>query len=166
MLGRGHDVYGARLVPGDAYDLLAVGWSDRDGRGSGLYVWRVGDDAADLVYVVEPRLSLRQGDTGYVLVGPPGALTEDRYDGWVEGAGVADVGDATGDGLPDLALQEQGSGTGGCGKVRLLQNLDGAVRQTFESFDCDHKISIEKGRLLYATATHPKGCDYIHGCGI
>ncbi|MDQ4125626.1 MAG: hypothetical protein M3134_08515 [Actinomycetota bacterium] len=165
VLALGKDVYRARLVRGDTSDLLVVGWSDRDGRGAGVYVWRVDGRSVELVYVVEPRVSLRDEDDGYVLVGPPGALVEDGYDAWIEGAGVADVGDATGDGLSDLALQEHGLGTGGCGKVRLLQNLDGTVRQTFESFDCDHSLSIEGGRLLYATATHPKGCDSIHGCG-
>lgn len=164
-LARGHDVSSARFVPGGDYDLLTVGWTGTDERRSGLYVWRVGERSADLVYVVEPHIDLRDEDAGYVLVGPAGAETKDRYQGWIAGVGITDVGDATGDGLPDLALQESGTGSGGCGKVRFLENLDGALRETFQSFDCDHSIAITKGRLVYGTAARPKGCNAIHGCG-
>lgn len=164
-LTRGQEVFEARLVQGDDHDLLVVDWNDPDGTRSGVYVWRVGDGSLELVYVVEPHVDFESAAAGHVLHGPPGAETEDRYDGWIQWVELTDVGDATGDGLPDVALQERSSGSGGCGKVRFLENLDGALRETFRRFGCDHGLGIRRGRLVYATAAHPEGCEQIHGCG-
>lgn len=164
-LAPGQEVYRARILPGHEHDLLAVEWRDRDDTRSGVYVWRVDETSMELVYLVEPKVSFESAEAGYVLTGPPGAATEDRYGAWIQWAGIADSGDATGDGLLDLALSESGSGTGGCGKVRLLQNLGGTFRETYQHDDCSHSIEIAGGRLVHSTAADPKGCDQIHGCG-
>lgn len=164
-LAPGQEVYRARVLRGGEHDLLVVEWRDRDDTRSGVYVWRVNETSMELTYVVEPKVSFESAEAGYVLTGPPGAATEDRYGAWIQWAGVSDSGDATGDGLPDLALSESGSGTGGCGKVRLLQNLGGTFRETYQHEDCNHSIEIAGGRLVHSTAAHPKGCDQIHGCG-
>lgn len=169
----GREVFETKLLAGGEYDLLAVSW--RDGGGavvSGLDVWRVRRDAdpsarrlSELVYVVEPHPSYDGAVSGYVLHGPPTSPRREPADPGTTSVHIAAVGDATGDGFEDLAIQQFGQGSGGCGAVKLLQNTGAGLREVYHREDCNHGIEIRRGRLVRSRAAHPPGCDHIHGCG-
>lgn len=173
LVPTGREVLETKLLEGGAYDLLAVSW--RGGGGavvSGLDVWRVGRDADpsarrlwEVVYVAEPHPSYDGAVPGYVLHGPPTSPRREETDSGATSVHIAAVGDATGDGLEDLAIQQFGQGSGGCGAVKLLQNTGGGLREIYHREDCNHGIRIERGRLVRDRAAHPRGCDQIHGCG-
>lgn len=164
LVPRNRSVFETRLLPGDPYDLLVVQWHEHDGGVTltGLNVWRVpADDASsatdparwELVYVAEPLPSYELDHASYVLHGDPASPTREEVD-FIQMIDIADVGDATGDGLPDLAIQQYGQGSGGCGAVNLLQNLDGSLRETFRRADCIHGLAIERGGLVYTKSPH------------
>ena len=163
LVPAGRSVFETRLLRGSVYDLLIVAW--RDGVVSGIDVWRVQARPADpavgarpsweLVYLVEPRPDFESWeDPGDVLIGPPWALRRVDVQDAVIMAEVAAIGDATGDGLHDLAIVERNGGSGGCGTVRLLQNLGTTLRETFHRNGCIHSLEIEHGLLVYSNGFH------------
>jgi hypothetical protein len=162
------EVFETRLLHGDETDLLVVQWHESSSiTKTGIAVWSLGAEGSwDLAFVVEPRPDFTSAeDPGDVLIGPPGAaeLVDSSYG--VIRADVVATADATGDGAPDVVVQEMGSGSGGCGTVRLLQNMGTTLRETFHRDGCNHGIGIEDGLLVYGRAVYPKTCHNIHGCG-
>lgn len=162
-----------RLVAGPDRDLLIVEWNQERVSGealprSGLQVWSLmGRPTAaatwrasdwQLIYAMGP-----DPGAGVMLVGPPDAQLRESSD--ASSAWLAAVGDVTGDGMPDLAIQQWNSGSGGCGVVRVLENSTSGLNEIFRRDDCDHSISLGQGLLEYTTAIWPKGCRTAHGCG-
>ncbi|MDQ3914660.1 MAG: hypothetical protein M3323_04905 [Actinomycetota bacterium] len=165
----GRAVFETRLLEGTPHDLVVVSWHKNVGgtTRTGLDVWRVARGATpawELVYIAEPHPSFELDRASYVLYGPPDAPAREEVD-FVQRIDIADTGDATGDGLDDLAIWEAGSGSGGCGHVKLLANTGDTLRETYRHEGCDHGLAIKRGRLVLGEAWHPRGCDQIHGCG-
>ena len=170
----------ARLVAGSAHDLLAVTWrvekyGPQFASRSGLEIWRLSDRSSldlrgsiatkwELVYSIQPRPALDENPVNsYLLSGPLGQQT--REESFSTSVFIADVGDITHDGMPDLAIQDSGSGSGGCGAVRVLDNSASGMREIFHRSNCDHHIYIKTGSIGYRTAYSPPGCSSAHGCG-
>jgi hypothetical protein len=168
----------AQLVKGPAHDLLIVAWRvSRIGPHllprSGLEIWRLSDawplDQDDsvattwqMIYSIEPRPT--RDDSGTLIAGPPGSRID--LPSYSSTAFIADVGDVTHDGMPDLAIQDWGTGTGGCGVIRVLDNAPSGLREIFNRDDCDHHIYIKAGSIGYRTAYSPPRCrPAAHGCG-
>lgn len=165
----GRDVSEVRLLQGDSYDLVAISWHRSTSiLVSGIYVWRIPASGRTgtwkPVYIAEPWPSFELDQASYVLHGNPAAPTREEVD-IIQRIEISDVGDATGDGLEDLAIHEADAGSGGCGYVKLLRNVGGTLQEAYRHEDCDHGLSIKRGHLVLGQSWHPQGCDQIHGCG-
>jgi hypothetical protein len=74
------------------------------------------------------------------------------------------VGDATGDGGPDVLVAFETGGSGGCADWQLLSTHSGTVRRVLSRSTCDGGVSIDHGLIQIKRAVHGTGCS-IHGCG-
>ncbi|MFN2588287.1 MAG: hypothetical protein ABR613_09255 [Actinomycetota bacterium] len=167
----GREVSQVNLLRGALYDLLVVDWNEglETITLSGIDVWRVPRTAErrgrwELVYIAEPHPSFELDRPSYVLSGPPTSPTREEVE-FIQMIDSADAGDATGDGLEDLAIREMGPGSGGCGYVKLLRNTGDTLQEVYRHEDCDHGLAIKRGHLVLGQSWHPPGCDHIHGCG-
>jgi hypothetical protein len=167
----GSRVSRARLLD-ESSGLLVTEWATEDRGGalplSGFDIWRIEGttnsipDGLDRIYsaVPDPRAEELE-------IGPPGRTSiEASLSSYIS---VAEVGDVTRDGMVDLAIQDSGSGSGGCGVARLLSHNGTGFRELFRREDCDHGISIRENRLVYQhSISSPKICKppTAHGCGI
>jgi hypothetical protein len=164
---RGRKVFETRLLTGCDDDLLVVSWHDPGpATFSGIDVWSVSREnrSWELVYIAEPRPSFELDTPSYVLHGSPDAPVREEVE-FVQLIDITDTGDANGDGLEDLAVQETGAGTGACGFVKLLRNTGTTLEEAYRHEGCNHGLSIERGHLVLGEAWRPKGCENIHGCG-
>ena len=174
----GAKVTGFHNVPTGSGELAVVSWatgeySDRDR--AGLFVWSsaeteetslgrlVRGTSWDLIYTIDIRPVKGHGATARVAAGPPASQVVQPSH--ADRAGLNEAGDVTGDGVPDLLTMEGNSGTGGCGRWRVLENEGSSVREIFSIEDCELSIAIKRGALRIDSAIYGKGCKSIHGCG-
>jgi hypothetical protein len=150
---------------------VAVAWStDTAGlpERSGVFVWEPAGGAVAAPGVADDwqlafGVNLVAGKR--VTVGSASAATTAASD--LLRAGIADVGDVTGDGYRDVLTFEDSTGSGGCGTWRVVAATGGSVQQVFERTTCEADLSIDRAGLLRVRqAFQPAGCRNIHGCAI
>ena len=114
-------------TPGDPIDQIAITWLDGapPDRRNGLIVWQrfEKDPAWHAVY----------------------AFTDPARTGVF---GIrAEVGDVTGDAIPDLLSFEDVGGSGACGRYRVVASTDGDATEIFRRDTCDTQLAISSGDL-------------------
>ena len=150
---------------------LAVAWAtDTDGLPdrSGVFVWEpAGGSIAAPGVSGDWRLAFGINLLGGERVTVGSAATATTAPSDLARAGIADVGDVTGDGYRDLLTFEDSTGSGGCGTWRVIAAAGGSVQQVLERTTCEADLSITRGGLLRVRqAFQPAGCRHIHGCAI
>lgn len=163
LVPAGATMNSARRIRGDGVDLLIVTWSRDDPddhlhAGGGMRIYQIDEDGLSFVFEAHPN-----DQQTHLIVGPPHALQFEESTS--SGVFLVDSGDVTGDGMPDLAIQDWNHGTGGCGAVRVLETSAAGLHQIFHRADCDHHIYIKASSIGYRTALSPPGCSSAHGCG-
>jgi hypothetical protein len=68
-----------------------------------------------------------------------------------------DVGDVTGDAVPDTLTFEDQGGSGGCGVWRVIQSGVGFAISILRRMTCDTQIQIASGTLMVRTAVYGPG---------
>jgi hypothetical protein len=68
-----------------------------------------------------------------------------------------DVGDVTGDAIPDVLTFEDKGGSGGCGDWRVVQSGAGFATAILRRSTCDTQIEIASGRLRIRAAEYEPG---------
>jgi hypothetical protein len=96
------------------------------------------------------------------FIGLPGQ--EQRHDDVAGQAFFFTVGDATGDGEPDVLVQFNTEGSASCADWRLLSTDHDIVESILTRSTCDGGVSIADGMVRIKRAVHGPGCS-IHGCG-
>jgi hypothetical protein len=68
-----------------------------------------------------------------------------------------DVGDVTGDAIPDALTFEDKGGSGGCGVWRVVRSGDGFATPIFRRSTCDTQIELASGTLRIRSAEYEPG---------